>query len=78
VDRLRTGFYYIAKKAGVPIVMAGLDFEKKEASFQNPFLQRMMKLPIFNISIILCPHQRKKTGTGHGTSSKPILPKFLI
>jgi hypothetical protein len=26
VDRLRTGFYYIAKKAGVPIVMVGFDF----------------------------------------------------
>ncbi len=37
VDRLRTGFYYIAKKAGVPIVMTGLDFAKKEASFSEPF-----------------------------------------
>ncbi|MES2327963.1 MAG: 1-acyl-sn-glycerol-3-phosphate acyltransferase [Bacteroidota bacterium] len=37
VDRLRTGFYYIAKKAGVPIVMTGLDFEKKQASFSEPF-----------------------------------------
>lgn len=37
VDRLRTGFYYIAKKAGVPIVMAGFDFVKKEFSFSEPF-----------------------------------------
>ena len=37
VDRLRTGFYHIAKKAGVPIVMAGMDFEKKEASLAEPF-----------------------------------------
>jgi 1-acyl-sn-glycerol-3-phosphate acyltransferase len=37
VDRLRTGFYHIAKKAGVPIVMTGLDFEKKQASFSEPF-----------------------------------------
>ena len=37
VDRLRTGFYHIAKKAGVPIVMAGMDFEKKEASISDPF-----------------------------------------
>ena len=37
VDRLRTGFYYIAKKAGVPIVMTGLDFEKKQVSFAEPF-----------------------------------------
>lgn len=37
VERLRTGFYHIAKQAGVPIVMAGFDFEKKEASFSEPF-----------------------------------------
>jgi len=37
VDRLRTGFYHIAKKAGVPIVMAGMDYGKKEASISEPF-----------------------------------------
>jgi 1-acyl-sn-glycerol-3-phosphate acyltransferase len=37
VDRLRTGFYYIAKKAGVPIVMAALDFQQKEVKFSEPF-----------------------------------------
>jgi 1-acyl-sn-glycerol-3-phosphate acyltransferase len=37
VARLRTGFYHIAKQAGVPIVMVGFDFEKKEASFAEPF-----------------------------------------
>ncbi len=37
VDRLRTGFYHIARKAHVPIVLAGLDFEKKQASFSEPF-----------------------------------------
>jgi 1-acyl-sn-glycerol-3-phosphate acyltransferase len=30
VDKLRTGFYYIAKKANVPIIMVGLDYSKKE------------------------------------------------
>jgi 1-acyl-sn-glycerol-3-phosphate acyltransferase len=30
VDKLRTGFYFIAKKANVPIVMVGLDYSKKE------------------------------------------------
>ncbi|MCX8490897.1 MAG: 1-acyl-sn-glycerol-3-phosphate acyltransferase [Cyclobacteriaceae bacterium] len=29
VDKLRTGFYYIAKKAHVPIVPIGFDFAKK-------------------------------------------------
>lgn len=37
VDRLKTGFYHIAKNAGVPIVMSGLDFEKKECTFADPF-----------------------------------------
>ena len=41
VDKWRTGFYYIAKGANVPIVMATLDFENKkikisiEATFQD-------------------------------------------
>lgn len=29
VPYLRTGFYYIAQSAGVPIVMIGMDFQKK-------------------------------------------------
>jgi len=37
VERLRTGFYHIAKKAGVPIVMTGLNFAKKQASLSEPF-----------------------------------------
>ncbi len=37
VDRLRTGFYYIAKKAKVPIIMVGLDYSKKELSVAEPF-----------------------------------------
>ncbi|BDQ12866.1 1-acyl-sn-glycerol-3-phosphate acyltransferase [Sediminibacterium sp. TEGAF015] len=38
VDKLRTGFYHIALKAGVPIVLAGLDFGRKEISFSEPIL----------------------------------------
>ena len=37
VEKLRTGFYYIAKKAAVPILMAGLDFSKKQMVFAKPF-----------------------------------------
>lgn len=37
VDRLRTGFYHIAKKAGVPIIMVGLDFAHKQGVFSEPF-----------------------------------------
>ena len=37
VTRLRTGFYHIAKNAGVPIIMTGFDFAKKQATFSEPF-----------------------------------------
>ena len=37
VDRLRTGFYHIARKAKVPIIMLALDFEHKEFRFSAPF-----------------------------------------
>lgn len=37
VDRLRTGFYHIAKKAGIPIVMIGLDFGNRGVVLSEPF-----------------------------------------
>ena len=37
VDKLRTGFYYIAKKAGVPIVPIGFDYSKKVVTIGKPF-----------------------------------------
>jgi 1-acyl-sn-glycerol-3-phosphate acyltransferase len=36
-SKLRTGFYYMAKQANVPIIMIGFDFEKKEVIIDNPF-----------------------------------------
>jgi len=35
VEKLKTGFYFIAKKAKVPIVMAGLDYKQKRAIFSE-------------------------------------------
>lgn len=37
VLKWRTGFYYIAKTANVPIVMVALDFKTKQARFSEPF-----------------------------------------
>ncbi len=37
VDQWRTGFYYIAKKANVPIIMFTLDFKNKTNHFSEPF-----------------------------------------
>ncbi len=36
VDSLRTGFYYIAKKAEVPIVLIAFDFGKKQIKASEP------------------------------------------
>ena len=36
VAKLRTGFYYIAKGAGAPIVPVGFDFEKKQIIIGEP------------------------------------------
>lgn len=38
VDKLRTGFYHIATKANVPILMVGLDFSKKQVVLSEPFI----------------------------------------
>jgi 1-acyl-sn-glycerol-3-phosphate acyltransferase len=35
VDKLKSGFYFIARKANVPYVMAGLDYKKKQAIFSE-------------------------------------------
>jgi len=37
VTEWKTGFYYIAKEAGVPIVMVAFDFGKKEVKIAVPF-----------------------------------------
>jgi len=37
VDKFKTGFYYIAKKANVPIIMFTLNFKDKEILISNPF-----------------------------------------
>ncbi len=37
VAEWRTGFYYIAKVANVPIIMFTLDFEKKQNKISEPF-----------------------------------------
>lgn len=38
VDKLRSGFYHIAQKAGVPIVLVGFDFKTKQVCFSEPLL----------------------------------------
>ncbi len=37
VDKWKTGFYYIAHKAGIPVVFTQLDWEHREINFLKPF-----------------------------------------
>ncbi len=37
VEKWKTGFYYIAKGANVPVVMTALDFSKKEIVISEPY-----------------------------------------
>lgn len=37
VDKLRTGFYFIAKKANVPIILVRFDYSQKLITFSDPF-----------------------------------------
>ncbi len=48
VNRLRTGFYHIAKKAGVPVVMIGLDYSKKLLIVSDPFYATSNEAADFN------------------------------
>jgi 1-acyl-sn-glycerol-3-phosphate acyltransferase len=37
VEKLKTGFYHIAKQANVPMILAGLDFAGKQVILSEPF-----------------------------------------
>lgn len=37
VDELKSGFYYIAKGAGIPIILCKFDWKDKVISFRKPF-----------------------------------------
>ncbi|GGD58616.1 acyltransferase [Emticicia aquatilis] len=38
VSKLKTGFYYMAHQAKVPIIMSGFDYPRKSVIFAEPFL----------------------------------------
>ena len=37
VDKLRTGFYWIAKKAGIPLILVKFDWGNKEVNYSEAF-----------------------------------------
>ena len=60
VERVRTGFYHIARKANVPIVMLALDFEHKEFRFALPFITGDNEEADFNKIIDFFGHVKGK------------------
>jgi 1-acyl-sn-glycerol-3-phosphate acyltransferase len=38
VEKLRTGFYFMAVSAKVPIIMVGFDYPQKQVKFADPFM----------------------------------------
>ena len=68
VDKLRTGFYYIAQKAKVPILMVGLDFSKKQMLFSKPFFTSNDQEKDFNRIIdffAIIKGKHPESGLGH-------------
>ena len=37
VRKFKTGFYYIAKEASIPIIMITMDYSKKQSLISDPF-----------------------------------------
>lgn len=76
VDRLKTGFYHIARKANVPIIMTAFDFTKKEVYFAEPFYTTNDEEADFKkIISFYAPVQGKKPeqGLAHLQTDNPIL-----
>lgn len=67
VDKLKTGFYHIAKMAGVPLVITAFDYEKKQVIFSDPFYPTDdMEADFKMILKFLGPVQGKVPGKGMG------------
>ena len=60
VEKFKTGFYYIAKKANVPIIMFTLNFKSKEILISNPFYTTNDMKADFNFI-----EQTERLGLGH-------------
>jgi 1-acyl-sn-glycerol-3-phosphate acyltransferase len=72
VERMRTGFYFIAKKAAVPIVMVAFDFGKRQVVFAEPFLASNNEAADFKgILDFFAPVQGKVPALGMGHLQSP-------
>jgi 1-acyl-sn-glycerol-3-phosphate acyltransferase len=70
VEKLKTGFYHIAKKASVPIIPIGFDFLKKEVVIGSPIYPTLEAEDMKHIISFL--------STCHGKHSEKGLKHLLI
>lgn len=66
VEKLRTGFYYIAKEANVPIIMVALDFENKDIKVSEPFVITDWETDYAKIISFFAPIKGKNPDNGLG------------
>lgn len=66
VEKLRTGFYYIAKEAQVPIQMVGFDFEQKTLVIGPSFMPTNWEQDYPRIIHFFAPLKGKKPENGLG------------
>ena len=64
VEKLRTGFYFIARQSQVPIVMVGLDYDKKTLVFGEAFMPTDLERDFNRIYQFYSSVQAKHPGQG--------------
>ena len=64
VEKLRTGFYYIASQSQVPIVMVGLDYANKTLVFGEAFMPANLEQDFDKIYRFYSPILAKYPGQG--------------
>ncbi|MFZ6009702.1 MAG: 1-acyl-sn-glycerol-3-phosphate acyltransferase [Bacteroidota bacterium] len=64
VEKLRTGFYFIARAANVPIVMVGLDWRYKTLRFSEPLYPTNQEKDFATIHNFFRPIEGKHPGQG--------------
>jgi len=67
VDRIKTGFYHIAEKANIPIILVAMDYERRLIIFDEPFLPRNEAEDMEKILAFFRPIRGKhpELGIGH-------------
>jgi 1-acyl-sn-glycerol-3-phosphate acyltransferase len=64
VDKLKTGFYFIARQAKVPIIMVGLDWKNRTIIFSEPFMASEQDIDFTRILSFYKPIHGKYPGQG--------------